>query len=79
MQTHIGTAALFLGYFPLTYKLAARVKPATLILWTGAYYYGLYKQGLQPLTTWSLQQSLNSAARPFAAKYGIKANESCIM
>lgn len=52
MQRSVGTAALFLGYFPLTYRLAAQVRPASLLLWTGAYYYFGYKQGLQPLTAW---------------------------
>ena len=47
-----GSAALFLGYFPLTYRLAATVRPLTLVLWSGAYYYFGYKQGLQPLTLW---------------------------
>ena len=70
-QRHAGAGTLFLAYFPLTYKLAARVKPASLILWTGAYYFGLYKQGLLPATSWAMQQSLNRSARPFAAKYNI--------
>lgn len=52
MQRNVGKAALFLGFFPLTYRLAATVRPATLLLWTGAYYFGGYKYGLEPLTTW---------------------------
>lgn len=47
-----GQCALLLAYFPLTYRIAAMVRPATLILWTGAYYYGAYKNGLEPLTLW---------------------------
>ena len=66
-----GMAALFLGFWPLTYRLAATVRPATLLLWTGAYYYGAYKQGLEPLTLWRFQSSLNSAAAPFAGKYDV--------
>ena len=65
----VGTGALFLAYFPLTYRLAAVVRPTTLLLWTGAYYYGGYKQGLEPLTLWKFQSSLNSAAQPLATKY----------
>ena len=51
----VGTATLFLAYFPLTYRLAATVRPVTLALWTGAYYYGGYKNGLEPLTLWRFQ------------------------
>ena len=71
VQRQVGTAALFLGYFPLTYKLAAKCKPATIALWSVAYYYGLYKNGLQPATTWMLQSTLNRAAQPLAVKYGV--------
>ena len=71
MQRQVGTAALFLAYFPLTYKLAARCRPVTLFLWSGAYYFGLYKNGLQPATTWMLQSTLNKAAQPFSAKYNV--------
>lgn len=67
----VGQAGLFLAYFPMTYKLAAMVRPTTLLLWTGAYYFGAYKSGLEPLTLWQFQSSLNSAARKFAPKYGL--------
>lgn len=69
MQRAVGQAALFLGFFPLTYRLARTVRPATLLIWTGAYYYFGYKRGFEPLTDWQFQSSLNSAARPFALKY----------
>ena len=69
--SHAGAGALFLAYFPLTYRLAATVRPASLLLWTGAYYYGVYKNGLVPLSLWQFQSSLNSAARPLAAKYDL--------
>ena len=52
MQRQVGTAALLLAYIPLTYRLAAVVRPTSLLLWTGAYYYGAYRQGLEPLTIW---------------------------
>ena len=71
MQRQVGQAALFVGFFPLTYRLAAVVRPATLLLWTGAYYFGAYKRGLEPLSLWAFQSSLNSSAKPFAAKYGV--------
>lgn len=70
-MVNAGTAALFIAYFPMTYRMAAVVRPTTLALWTGAYYFGLYKQGLQPMALWQFQASLNSAARPFAAKYNV--------
>ena len=52
MLRQAGQMGLLLAYLPLTYKLAASVRPATLLLWTGAYYYGAYKNGLEPLTLW---------------------------
>jgi len=51
-QRMVGQAALFFGFFPLTYRLAATVRPPTLLIWTAAYYFGAYKNGLEPLTTW---------------------------
>ena len=66
-----GQAALFGAFLPLTYKLAAVVRPATLLVWGGAYYYGLYRQGLEPMLLWQFQSSLNSSARPIAAKYNL--------
>ena len=48
MQAHAGAGALFLAYFPLTYRLALKVRPATLVLWTGAYYMG-YQNGFVPM------------------------------
>ena len=71
MLRQVGQAGLFLAYFPLTYRLAATVRPATLLLWTGTYYYGAYKNGLEPLSLMQFQSSLNSAARPLAAKYAL--------
>lgn len=72
MQRSVGAAALALGFLPLTYRLAATVRPASLLIWTGAYYFIGYKQGLEQLTAWQLQASLNRAARPYAAKYDIR-------
>ena len=64
-----GSAALFMAYFPLTYRLALKVRPLTLVFWTGAYYYAGYEMGLKPFTLWQFQSSLNSSAGPFAQKY----------
>ena len=66
-----GQLGLFLAYLPLTYRLAAVCRPATLLLWSGAYYYGAYRNGLEPLALWQFQSSLNSAARPLASKYNL--------
>ena len=52
MLRQAGQAGLFLAFLPLTYRLAASVRPVSLLLWTGAYYYGAYKNGLEPLTLW---------------------------
>lgn len=71
MQRMVGQAALFIGFFPMTYRLAASVRPITLVLWTGAYYFGAYKNGLEPLAIWNFQRSINSSARPFAEKYNV--------
>lgn len=35
-------AGMFLAFWPLTYRLALRVRPATLCLWGAGYYFGLY-------------------------------------
>ena len=64
-----GAATLFLAYFPLTYRLALKVRPMTLVFWTGAYYYAGYEMGLKPFSLWQFQSSLNRAAGPFAQKY----------
>lgn len=71
MMRQVGQYALLFAYFPLTYRLAAVVRPTTLVLWTGAYYFGAYKKGLEPLTLWQFQSSLNSAARRIAPKYNL--------
>lgn len=55
-------AALFLAYWPLTYKLSLHVKPVTIAIWTAGYYFGVYKNGVCPLTTSRFQSVLNSAA-----------------
>jgi hypothetical protein len=47
-----GQAALFFSFFPLTYKLAIKVRPVTLAMWTAGYYFGVYKSGFEPLVHW---------------------------
>lgn len=71
MLRQAGQAGLLLAYFPLTYRLAAVVRPATLVLWTGAYYYGAYKNGLEPAALWQFQNALNSSARGIATRYNL--------
>ena len=64
--------ALFLAFFPATWKLAYHVRPASVALWTGAYYFGLYKGLAQPFAAQQFQRSLNQSALGLAPKYGIK-------
>ena len=71
MMRTVGTASLFLAYFPLTYRLALRVRPVSVLLWTGAYYYAGYRQGLEPFALSQFQSSLNRSAGPYAQKYGV--------
>lgn len=74
MQEQMGMVskgALFLAYVPLTYRLAKIWKPTTLAIWTGAYYFGLYQGAVEPFIVQRMQSSLNHAAEPFAAKYGV--------
>ena len=65
-------AGLFLGWFPLTYRLARVWKPTSLVMMSGAYYFGLHEGLIQPFMLQRMQDSLNHAAEPFAAKYGVK-------
>ena len=62
-------AAMFLAYWPLTYRLSLSVKPLTLALWTGAYVYSF--TGAKTLASMRLQSAINQAATEFAPKYGI--------
>ena len=71
-QNKIIQATLFLAFWPVTWKLAAHVRPSTVALWAGAYYFGLYKSVAQPLATQQFQSSINKSALRYAPKYGIK-------
>ena len=67
-------AAMFIAYWPLTYRLALHVKPVTLLFWTGAYCYGY---NLCKIAAGSnLQRVINSAAHEFAPKYGIDTSDA---
>ena len=61
----------FLGYWPLTYVISRQVRPVGVLAWTLAYY-GIYRYGAAAFLSGNLQGSLNNAAQPFAAKYGIR-------
>ena len=50
-------AAMFLAYWPLTYRLSLSVKPLTLVLWTGAYMYSF--TGVRSLASSRLQSVMN--------------------
>ena len=71
-QNKIVQATLFLAFWPATWKLAAHVRPSTVALFAGAYYFGLYKSVAQPLAAQQFQSSINRSALRFAPKYGIK-------
>ena len=63
---------MFLGAFPLAYRLSGMVKPFTLGGLGLAYYFVGYQGMVKPFITSQMQSSMNSAAQPFANKYGIK-------
>ena len=71
-QMKVTQAGLFLAFWPATWKLALHVRPASVALWAGAYYFGLYKGLAQPFAVQQFQSSLNKSALGFAPKYGIK-------
>ena len=71
-QNKIVQATLFLAFWPATWKLAAHVRPSTVALFAGAYYFGLYKSVVQPLAVQQFQSTINRSALRFAPKYGIK-------
>jgi len=68
----VATAGLFLAFWPVTYRLARQVRPGTVAVFAGAYYFGLYKQVVLPTGVQRFQSSLNASAVPLAAKYGIQ-------
>ena len=55
MQGQIGAAVAAAGYLGMTYKLALRVSPTTVFLWSAAYYYIGYKHTLKPALLWQFQ------------------------
>ena len=44
-------------------------------MWTGAYYFGAYKWGVDKLLLSNLQSNLNKVAEPLASKYSVKTTE----
>lgn len=62
--------ALLGAYLGSTYWISRRIQPITVGLWTIGWFYG-YKQIAVPFHTSRFQNSLNHAAQPFAAKYGV--------
>ena len=76
--TNVIRGGLFIAYWPITYGLAKFIKPTGLLIFTAAYYVGVYKYGLQALNTSAFQANLNRAAQPLAEKYGIKKSEDYI-
>jgi hypothetical protein len=65
---YITKGAMFVGFWPLAYKLARISRPSTVFFFAGTYLAG-YKYGVQPFALQMLQNSLNDAAAPFATKY----------
>ena len=57
-------------YVPSVYKLAAKVQPTFVGLYSVAYYLG-YSQLVEPMATRNLQSSLNAFALPYAKKYQV--------
>ena len=62
----------FAAYWPLTYVLSRQFRPASVLAWTGLYYFGIYRYGAVNWINCNLQTSHNKAAEPLAVKYGIR-------
>ena len=75
MQVKVIQGAMFLAFWPATWKLALHARPASVALWAGAYYFGLYKGLAQPFAVQQFQRSLNTSALGLAPKYGIKLDD----
>jgi hypothetical protein len=69
-QSYITKAALFVGFWPLAYKVSQKVRPSSVFVMAAAYYYA-YKNLIVPFGTQRLQDNLNNVAKPFAEKYGV--------
>jgi hypothetical protein len=69
----LSKVALFVGFWPAAWQIARQTRPVGVAIFAGAYYFGLYKQVVQPFNLQNLQNSLNSSAKPFAQKYGVDA------
>lgn len=63
--------AMFGAFWPAAYRMARQVRPSTVGLFAVAYF-GFYKMAVQPFSIQRMQNSLNNAAKPFAAKYGVQ-------
>jgi hypothetical protein len=70
--------AFFGAYWPLTYVLSRQFRPASVLAWTGLYYFGFYRYGAVSWINCNLQTSLNKAAEPLAIKYGIRKTDEYI-
>ena len=64
--------ALFAGFFPACFQLSRQMRPTTIGFFAVGYV-AFWKYGVQPFFLQRFQNSINSAAAPFAEKYGIKA------
>ena len=70
----MASAAMFVGYWPLMYKVSQRVKPVGCgVLTLG--YAAAYFNGVKPMLVQQMQNSLNSFAKPFAEKYQVRTDE----
>ncbi len=67
--------SLFLAYWPLTFYVSKQVRPISVGIWTAFYYFGIYRPA-QTVQLKMFQSNLNTSARNFAEKYGIKTLDS---
>ena len=71
-QVQASQLAMFVGAFPLAYKMSGLVKPFTLAGAGIAYYLVGYQGLVKPFWGNRMQSQLNYNAQPFANKYGVK-------
>ena len=74
-QTQYAQAGFFLAYWPLTYVISRQVRPSGVLLFSLAYYFGVYRAGALGYLNSSFQSGLNHAAESLAKKYGIRRPE----
>ena len=65
----------FAAFWPLTYTISKTVRPSGCFVFAAAYLWSYFNM-VKPFTLSRFQGALNTAAQPYASKYGIKGDEA---